>query len=194
MLRPAGATPKAESGNTHDRKFFSRNLSVYHTICTIICSYFRLFSYQQLHQHVTMSEVTQHNGLYKPLAKTGEIRLLYIESLEECGPNDYKLWCSIKHTNLHEKALDDVEVNERVRYEALSYEWGSEENPQHIWIRGHPTPVLIRENLYIALVALLLPDAWRPLWVDAICINQDDVGERNSQVTQMATITRAQIW
>ncbi|KAE9379457.1 HET-domain-containing protein [Stipitochalara longipes BDJ] len=135
-----------------------------------------------------MSEETQQKGFYKPLAKTGEIRLLYIESLEECAPNDYKLWCSIKHIKLSEKFPDDAELNERTRYEALSYEWGSEENPQDIWIRGHPAPILIRENLYIALVALLLPDSWRPLWVDAICINQDDVEERNSQVTQMATI------
>jgi len=105
-----------------------------------------------------MSEA-QYNGFYKPLAKTGEIRLLYLETLEECGPDDYKLWCSIKHIKLSEKAPADPDLNERVRYEALSYEWGSEENPQHIWIRGHPNPVIIRENLYIALVALLLPDA-----------------------------------
>jgi len=119
-----------------------------------------------------MSE-TQRSGFYKPLAKKGEIRLLYLESLEQCGPDDYKLWCSVKHILLSDKVFDDDELNERVRYEALSYEWGAEENPKQLWIRGHPAPVLIRENLYIALVALLLPDAWRPLWVDAICIYVD---------------------
>ena len=40
-------------------------------------------------------------------------------------------------------------------------------------------------NLLAALERLRLPDQDRYLWVDAICINQSDIPERNNQVKQM---------
>jgi hypothetical protein len=135
-----------------------------------------------------VSDTTQHDGLYKPLSREGEIRLLYLESVEECDSGEYKIWCSIRHKQLPERTREGRESDERTGYEALSYEWGSSEDPQYIWIRGHPTPIPVRANLYLALLHLLLPDEERPLWVDAICINQNDPGERNSQVTQMGRI------
>ncbi len=48
--------------------------------------------------------------------------------------------------------------------------------------------IRIRENLWLALRHLQLPDKLRVLWVDAICINQEDTKERNHQVTQMGQI------
>jgi len=46
----------------------------------------------------------------------------------------------------------------------------------------------IRENLFDALVHLRHETRERVLWIDAICINQDDVEERNHQVSQMGAI------
>jgi hypothetical protein len=50
----------------------------------------------------------------------------------------------------------------------------------------------IGENLFQALRHLRQPSASRMLWIDAICINQSDISERNQQVQQMADVyTRA---
>ncbi|KAG4425042.1 hypothetical protein IFR04_001812 [Cadophora malorum] len=42
----------------------------------------------------------------------------------------------------------------------------------------------VRENLWQALFHLRVKDSNRVLWIDAICINQADEGERNHQVMQ----------
>ncbi|SCO91081.1 uncharacterized protein FRV6_15209 [Fusarium oxysporum] len=98
-------------------------------------------------------------------------------------------------------------------YTALSYVWGDQQNPHEIFIDGKPFHV--GENLYIALLRLRKPinvigigatapedfhdqslnvikqhmsSESRFLWVDAICINQNDVAERQAQVKLMAHI------
>ncbi|KAE9367276.1 HET-domain-containing protein, partial [Stipitochalara longipes BDJ] len=71
-------------------------------------------------------------------------------------------------------------------YEALSYTWGKPEDVKEIELNGYP--VKIRENLWSALVNLRDAREERVLWVDAICINQPDVDERNRQVQLMAHI------
>jgi hypothetical protein len=51
----------------------------------------------------------------------------------------------------------------------------------------------IRQNLWLALVNLRDHRQERVLWIDAICINQMDLDERNHQVKLMAYIfSRAQ--
>jgi hypothetical protein len=80
-------------------------------------------------------------------------------------------------------------------YEALSYVWGSDEKP-HVFnlinedfhgVRQLP----ITSSLYNALRSLR-PFGFckRMLWIDAICINQQDDGEKNYQVQAMARIYR----
>ncbi|KZL85523.1 hypothetical protein CI238_04598 [Colletotrichum incanum] len=49
-------------------------------------------------------------------------------------------------------------------------------------------PILIRESLHNALVTLRSVSERKVLWVDAICINQGSVAERNLQVRQMNRI------
>ena len=46
----------------------------------------------------------------------------------------------------------------------------------------------ITKNLSNALVSLRRPYESRLLWVDALCINQDDVEERSQQVSIMGRI------
>ncbi|KAK1758962.1 ankyrin repeat-containing domain protein [Echria macrotheca] len=48
----------------------------------------------------------------------------------------------------------------------------------------------VTPNLYMALRYLRRSDQARVLWVDAVCINQDDVTERGHQVQQMGGIYR----
>ncbi|RYP81468.1 hypothetical protein DL770_005901 [Monosporascus sp. CRB-9-2] len=77
-------------------------------------------------------------------------------------------------------------TNSPLRYEALSYVWGTEraENP----IRCHGGTISITANLERALRDLRLPNLIRPLWVDAVCINQQDVDERARQVAYMRLV------
>lgn len=72
------------------------------------------------------------------------------------------------------------------RFEALSYAWGVIDSFNLITVDG--CPMRIRENLETALRHLRYERRDRILWVDAICINQQDDEERTQQVSQMATI------
>lgn len=81
------------------------------------------------------------------------------------------------------------------KFEALSYEWGDPDKPRHeIIVNGQPFKVW--ENLFYALKYIRpvpLRDNHvnsRILWIDAICINQDDIDERNHQVGMMGDIYR----
>lgn len=71
-------------------------------------------------------------------------------------------------------------------FEALSYTWGTTEKPCNIKINDFQIPVT--RNVYVALQHLRLRNEDRFLWVDAICINQDDHEEREQQVGQMKLI------
>jgi len=72
-------------------------------------------------------------------------------------------------------------------YDALSYTWGREDPSIPILVNKKVT--LITENLYLALLHLRQRQVTM-LWVDALCINQDDLAERASQVAQMKDVYR----
>ena len=88
-------------------------------------------------------------------------------------------------------------------YEALSYVWGSESEQDSVTVE-HEMPsqratlLGIRPNLKLILRHLRLQHKTRTLWIDAICINQKDQNERETQVTRMASIytlaSRVVIW
>lgn len=71
-------------------------------------------------------------------------------------------------------------------YEALSYTWGSNDKPQAVLIGGSLLPVT--ENLHTALSYLRDHQLERTLWVDAICINQEDEDEKNTHIPLMRAI------
>ncbi|PYH69924.1 HET domain-containing protein [Aspergillus vadensis CBS 113365] len=71
-------------------------------------------------------------------------------------------------------------------YEALSYVWGSNTRSRTIVLNSCVFPVT--ENLYFALSRLRNRQLGRVLWVDAICINQDDLNEKTEQIPLMRTI------
>jgi hypothetical protein len=89
-------------------------------------------------------------------------------------------------------AVVHVTFGQMPKYEALSYTWGSEDSQNAILLDGKT--FLVRDNLWEALIRLRMRDEERVLWIDAICINQDDISERNQQVRIMPHIyTRAQV-
>lgn len=65
-----------------------------------------------------------------------------------------------------------------------------------MFCNGHECTVT--KNLGAALQKLRLPDGARKIWIDALCINQDDVLERNEQVRLMGEIysrcSRVIVW
>ncbi|KAF1361015.1 HET-domain-containing protein [Lizonia empirigonia] len=90
--------------------------------------------------------------------------------------------------------LDDIDTF--MEYEALSYTWGDELETWDIELNGKHLPV--RKNLTLALKHLRYPNQDRILWIDAICIDQDNTKERGHQVGQMSLIyqraDRVLIW
>ncbi|KAL5319278.1 hypothetical protein ACEPPN_012328 [Leptodophora sp. 'Broadleaf-Isolate-01'] len=76
--------------------------------------------------------------------------------------------------------------------EALSYEWGSPKRDHEVFCEGKVLKVT--SNLLAALKRLR-PSGQpvqkpRLLWIDALCINQEDIDERSEQVKLMTEIYR----
>ncbi|PQE33956.1 hypothetical protein CJF32_00002798 [Rutstroemia sp. NJR-2017a WRK4] len=72
-------------------------------------------------------------------------------------------------------------------YEALSYVWGScDDPPQSVYIDGQLLHVTT--NLYAALLHLRDRNFARIIWVDYICINQNDKEEKSRQINLMARV------
>jgi hypothetical protein len=75
---------------------------------------------------------------------------------------------------------------------ALSYVWGVSEPRRHIELDG--ADFFVTPNLHEALVQLRQSQRVRQgfkVWIDAICIHQDDLAERNAQVARMRDIYQA---
>ena len=110
---------------------------------------------------------------YQPLdAAIDEIRLLQLMP----GKAETPLRCH----------LITVSLQDSPTFEALSYVWGSPNIKTPIEVEGDPFP--ITTNLESALRALRRRRKSRLLWIDAICINQDDNAERSVQVPLMGSI------
>ncbi|RYP68488.1 hypothetical protein DL771_006640 [Monosporascus sp. 5C6A] len=82
--------------------------------------------------------------------------------------------------------------NAAARFNALSYVWGNTHASQPVRINSQN--LRVTENLGQALRGLrnaFIPEADDlPLWIDALCINQQDERERNQQVAIMGDIYR----
>lgn len=82
--------------------------------------------------------------------------------------------------------LQDLAESNHHLYDSLSYAWGSPKKTKSILIGDCSLP--ITTNLHAALLHLRDRFLERIIWVDAICINQQDLNERSSQVQRMAMI------
>jgi hypothetical protein len=115
---------------------------------------------------------------YTPLNTYGtEIRLLCLNP----GKLNAEIACNLVAANLTNPPV----------YEALSYTWGNLTDKHTILLDDQQYQVT--SNLYQALRRLRdvdreLSGNARLLWVDAICINQEDVSERNHEVRRMRQI------
>ncbi|KAK3648942.1 hypothetical protein LTR56_003773 [Elasticomyces elasticus] len=87
----------------------------------------------------------------------------------------------LKHIEKH------LESSAQPLFDALSYTWGSWMDPMSIRIQGHGSFAVTR-NLWSALRRIRSTNEPVPLWIDQICINQQDTNERNLQVRAMGNI------
>jgi hypothetical protein len=79
---------------------------------------------------------------------------------------------------------------EKAYYNALSYVWGAPIFSKWLYEEDSKTHIPITENLFNALYRLERRYPVRPwrVWVDAVCIDQSSLEERNHQVKIMASI------
>jgi hypothetical protein len=123
---------------------------------------------------------------YPPLPPGDGLRLLILEPANTEPQNPLRA------------SLISVPFSSKPKYIGLSYTWlAGQESQKNLsctipqWVKNfrlNGEPFKIGYNLALALLNLQHNSQPLTLWVDQICINQDDVQERNSQVALMSFI------
>ncbi|KAI0398952.1 heterokaryon incompatibility protein-domain-containing protein [Xylaria palmicola] len=111
---------------------------------------------------------------YRPLEDhTSQVRLLRLGRSSNADPLVY---VSVKVAKL----------SEAPKYFAISYTWGDPEPERQVCIDG--MIMKVRQNCFYALwqAQQRRPDSY--VWIDSICINQQDLTEKSSQVQMMGQI------
>ena len=108
---------------------------------------------------------------YDPRLEGREVRILRLEEGQGDEPLRYTLI---------------TECLEDARYHALSHVWGGQSLTRIILCNGQKITVTI--NLFEALWQLRESKNLTPLWVDAICTNQEDELEKTQQARMMGDI------
>ena len=136
-------------------------------------------------QHVQTTASTHHTPFR--YSKLGHERCIRLLKLVPWFPGrEYELRCSII----------DTTIDDAPRYNALSYTWGSPEKSATLLIDGQALP--ITTGLATALLHCQWMNCAEPMWIDQICINQEDLDEKTSQIQLMKDIYqkayRVTIW
>lgn len=123
--------------------------------------------------HLDRSYKRQLPFVYQPLPSSKDaIRLIELHPVSDSGVVVARMVNAV--------------LSETPFYHALSYMWGPADETHTIILNGRP--IKIRKNLFHFLTTWSKQYSDRKLWIDALCINQDDVRERNRQVTMMGDI------
>ncbi|PMD66987.1 uncharacterized protein K444DRAFT_515540 [Hyaloscypha bicolor E] len=135
---------------------------------------------------------------YSPLESSDSIRLLQVENVLCTAKGRGPIRCWIRHFSL----------SNAPPYRALSYAWGPDSSStKKIFLNGKI--VQVRRNLWEALAHIQFAcfdfrtrekedvfaeenSTW--VWIDALCIDQRNVEERNHQVGVMGRIYGEDLW
>ncbi|KEZ43251.1 hypothetical protein SAPIO_CDS4947 [Scedosporium apiospermum] len=165
---------KDQPGSSDSREGFQSMVRRLETIASGI-----LKSYRHLKYEATGALQTGHRIYGKRLSLIlREIRTVIL--LPSADP-DAQIQCTFSR-----RILGLANTVSSSSYSALSYVWGERSHPRTILVDGAPVP--ITANLFAALRRLRRDREPLELWVDALCINQDDVQERNHQVRLMGDV------
>jgi len=131
-----------------------------------------------------MASVSQY--VYSPIL-TGQIRLLRLMPSADDST-------AVHGQLVHYPLLSSCRTSHP--FEALSYTWGSLSQDHYVCLGDKKLSVTA--NLHSALLRLRDPVLERVMWIDAVCINQQDTTERSDQVRIMAVIysraSRVVVW
>lgn len=119
--------------------------------------------------------------IYEPLdEEDGKIRIMCLFLANTRA--DQRILIKLQEWPLDRETLPE--------FEPLSYCWGPEEDTVDILVETESgeQSLPVRRNLADALLALRYDDNGRLLWIDAICIDQNNLPERGSQAKKMAEI------
>ncbi|ETS84623.1 hypothetical protein PFICI_02648 [Pestalotiopsis fici W106-1] len=126
------------------------------------------------------SENTGHSRIYRQL-DVGQFRLICLYPAENHG--------DLIHLDLEQYNLDDCP-----EYEATSYAWGGEDGdskPSGPIFIGNFYDVALQTKNCLSMLKYLRPTRGvRMVWIDAICIDQSNIREREVQVAEMQNIYR----
>ncbi|KAI1133131.1 heterokaryon incompatibility protein-domain-containing protein [Nemania abortiva] len=115
--------------------------------------------------------------VYQPLSQDRrEFRLARIKPTPHGDRDDHSIEVILEHASL----------NNPPTFTALSYTWEGKEDQATILVNTVPT--VVRRNLYAALHQLRERALHDWIWIDAICIDQNDDAERSWQVNEMRSI------
>ena len=122
--------------------------------------------------------VPQHPGkhAYEPLQGPDHIRLLILHPASSTN--------APLHVTFQQGKLWELQNH----YEAVSYTWGEPKLTFPVHVEDDSTHVMVTENLDRALRRLRRRDRDRDLWADAVCINQSDNKEKETQIPLMLEI------
>lgn len=110
---------------------------------------------------------------YSPLRKDdNEIRLLHVKP----GMQGQPLECTLQHVSLASLP----------KFETISYVWGDASIRSSLILQGCATSIPASSGAAIGRVRL--EREARVIWIDAVCIGQTNVEERNCQVALMSMI------
>ncbi|KAF2460245.1 heterokaryon incompatibility protein-domain-containing protein, partial [Lineolata rhizophorae] len=120
---------------------------------------------------------------YRQLANDDDIRLIVLFPKLD-GSQEVR--CMLLHFPLASVPL----------YEAISYAWGDPSKTQTIIVDGRPYATTTK--VLEILRGMASPESSRLLWIDAVCINQDDLDEKATQIPLMSKIycraTSTAVW
>jgi len=124
------------------------------------------------------SQVSDTSPTYHPALNPNEFRILWLPAGKK--PTD----TGPIHCELETFALDDCP-----EYEAISYAWGGEDGDstrtQPVFVGPYWDVLLQTRNCFDMLKHMRPYKGMRAIWVDSLCINQDDEIERAQQVANM---------
>jgi hypothetical protein len=114
---------------------------------------------------------------YDTLPGPQSIRLLTIHPAENITDS---IKCSIETVDL---------VSEKDKYDAISYSWGMDDGSGDAFLLTlDDKPFYITQNLWDGLRRIRRCKEPVRIWIDAVCINQNDDAEKSVQVLMMADI------
>ena len=151
----------------------SSNIATLHTVLHLYPSPDHMATTQSLHDEFQ----------YQPFDRAQEgVQIRLVTLLP--GEGSDQIVCTLQHNTSPPPKNSRFKAS--IPYEALSYVWGPPEITRNILLNGKLFSV--RDNLWAALSQLRFADRERTLWIDALCINQEDVQEKNAQVSQMGVV------